>query len=100
MKFSPQSFYNWYRETLRNPKYRWWIVLGSLFYLFMPFDFLPDFIPGVGQLDDVAIMMLLVSEVSQMMIEGFKTRQATRTVANSGVSSPDEAVDVEAETVS
>jgi uncharacterized membrane protein YkvA (DUF1232 family) len=79
-----QAVYNWYRATLRNPKYRWWIVLGTIAYLVMPFDFLPDFIPFVGELDDIALFSLLVAEVSQIVIEKIKSRQpaAPTTVAN------------------
>lgn len=74
MNFSIQSFYNWYRNTLRNPKYRWWLILGSLAYLFSPIDIAPDFIPVVGLLDDAVILTLLVSEVSQMLAGRLKAR--------------------------
>ena len=77
MSFSIQSLYTWYRNTLRNPKYRWWIVLGTLAYLISPIDIAPDFLPIIGQIDDIAILTLLVSEVSQMAIEYAKSRQAT-----------------------
>jgi uncharacterized membrane protein YkvA (DUF1232 family) len=75
MNFSIQSVYGWYRNTLRNPKYRWWVILGTALYFIMPFDIAPDFLPIVGQLDDVFLLTLLVSEVSQMAIEGYKTRK-------------------------
>ncbi|MEH2327834.1 YkvA family protein [Nostoc sp.] len=75
MKFSIQSLYTWYRNVLRNPKYRWWVILGTLVYLVSPFDVLPDFIPVVGQIDDVFLLTLLVSEVSGLVIEGWKTRK-------------------------
>jgi uncharacterized membrane protein YkvA (DUF1232 family) len=75
MKNLVQSFYNWYRGSLRNPKYRWWIVLGTLGYLFSPIDIAPDFLPIVGWIDDAAITALLVSEVSQMFIDYVKLRQ-------------------------
>lgn len=75
MKNLVQSFYNWYRGTIRNPKYRWWIVLGTLAYLFSPIDIAPDFLPIVGWIDDAAVMALLVSEVSQIFIDYVKLRQ-------------------------
>ncbi len=75
MKFSIQSLYTWYRDVLRNPKYRWWVILGTLVYLVSPFDILPDFIPVVGQIDDVFLLTLLVSEVSGLVIEGWKARK-------------------------
>ncbi|MBW4498057.1 MAG: DUF1232 domain-containing protein [Scytonema hyalinum WJT4-NPBG1] len=75
MKFSIQSLYNWYRNLLRNPKYRWWVILGTLLYFVSPIDFLPDVFPIVGELDDVFLLTLLVTEVSGLMIEGFKERK-------------------------
>lgn len=83
MKFSVQSLYEWYRATLRNPKYRWWVILGTLVYLVSPFDVAPDFLPIVGQLDDVFLLTLLVTEVSGLVIEGFKSRQAKVDVSSS-----------------
>ncbi len=79
MNFSIQSLYSWYRNTLRNPKYRWWIVLGTIAYLISPFDIAPDFLPIIGQIDDVALLTLLVSEVSQIAIEYAKSRQGEKT---------------------
>lgn len=76
MSFSIQSVYNWYRNTLRNPKYRWWIVLGTLAYLISPIDISPDFIPIAGQIDDVAIAALLVTEISQIALDYYKARKA------------------------
>ena len=86
MNFSLQSVYNWYRNLLRNPKYRWWVVLGTLLYFVSPIDIAPDFIPIVGQLDDVFLLTLMVSEISQLVIEGAKARKAKSdtTAANTG----------------
>lgn len=71
--FGAQSIYDWYRDVIRNPKYRWWIIVGSLAYIISPIDIAPDFIPIIGQVDDVLIMTLLVSEVSQLLINRVKT---------------------------
>jgi len=76
MNFSIQAVYNWYRNLLRNPKYRWWVVLGTAFYFLLPFDVAPDFLPVVGQVDDVFLISLLVAEISQILIEGVKARKA------------------------
>jgi uncharacterized membrane protein YkvA (DUF1232 family) len=103
MNFSIQSVYNWYRETLRNPKYRWWIILGTLAYLVSPIDIAPDFLPVVGQIDDVAIAVLLISEVSQMAIDHFKSRQTEKDSASEATGTYSEGtartVDVEASSV-
>ncbi|MEW6493900.1 MAG: YkvA family protein [Cyanobacteriota bacterium] len=78
----PQSIYNWYRNALRNPKYRWWIILGSLLYVVSPIDISPDFIPIIGQIDDVVILTLLVSEVSQLLIDAAKSRKGEAVPSN------------------
>lgn len=66
------SIYNWYRNTLRHPKYRWWIIAGTLVYLISPIDIAPDFIPIVGEIDDLMLATLLVTELSQMFLGRFK----------------------------
>lgn len=64
-----------YRKGLRNTKYRWIIVLGTLAYLASPIDIAPDILPGIGWIDDGLIVTLLVSEVSHLMMENRKARQ-------------------------
>ena len=99
MNFSIQSVYNWYRDTIRNPKYRWWIILGSLLYLFSPIDIAPDFIPVIGWIDDTVILTLLIGEVSQMLTARLKsdakssdsaeTYNATTNASTTGASTVD-----------
>jgi len=76
MTISMKSIYDWYRGLIRNPKYRWWIILGSLVYLISPLDLSPDVLPIAGQIDDIAILTLLLAEVSQMAIEFFQHRRS------------------------
>jgi uncharacterized membrane protein YkvA (DUF1232 family) len=98
--FSIQSLYNWYRNTLRNPKYRWWMILGTLLYIFSPIDIAPDFIPFIGQIDDIAVLTLLVSEVSQLLIDGAKSRKGDKVASTSNSESTSEkTVDVDAVSV-
>jgi uncharacterized membrane protein YkvA (DUF1232 family) len=102
MNFSIQAVYGWYRNLLRNPKYRWWIILGTLVYFVSPIDIAPDFIPVIGELDDVFLMTLLVSEVSQMVLEGFKSRQDKSNVespTSAEATTPANTVDVDAVTI-
>ena len=104
MSNSIQSLYNWYRNTLRNPKYRWWIILGTLAYLFSPFDIAPDFLPVVGQIDDLAVLTLMIAEVSQMLVEYYKSRNSESVTAanpleNNTAANTSSTVDVEASTV-
>ncbi len=83
MKFSIQALYGWYRDLIRNPKYRWWVILGTALYFISPFDIAPDFIPIIGELDDAFLLTLLVSEVSQLVIEGYKARKGNTEVSDS-----------------
>lgn len=104
MSFSIQSLYNWYRNTIRNPKYRWWIILGTALYLLSPLDIIPDIFPIVGEIDDVALVTLLVSEMSQLLIERFKARQGESSVSGdtAATEAPNPAastIDVEASTL-
>lgn len=94
-----QVIYDWYRNTIRNPKYRWWIIAGTLLYILSPIDIAPDFIPIIGQLDDVVLITLLVSEVSQLLIDRVKTTQQQETaeaVADAQTKTSNAPVDVNA----
>lgn len=75
------AFTNWYRKLIRDSKYRWLIIAGTLLYLISPIDLLPDIIPIVGQIDDVLILTVLVSEVSQILIERINTIKNKKTEA-------------------
>ncbi len=78
-KFIGQPLFNWYRKLLRNSKYRWIVIVGSLLYLVSPIDFATDMIPVLGWIDDGVIVSILVAEVSQMAVEKLKQRKATST---------------------
>ena len=95
MNFSLSSLYEWYRSAIRHPKYRWWVILGTAIYLISPIDVAPDFIPVLGQLDDVVIAGLLFTELSQMLIGKLQARQDSKVATDSD----SETVDVDAETV-
>ncbi|WP_427160293.1 YkvA family protein [Aliinostoc sp. HNIBRCY26] len=99
MNFSIQSLYNWYRGLLRNPKFRWWAILGTIVYILSPIDIAPDFIPGLGQVDDVLLLTILVTEVSGLVIEGWKARKGEETTASTDSTSTDSTVDVDAVSV-
>lgn len=101
-----QGVYNWYRQLIRNPKYRWWVIGGTLFYLISPFDLLPEaFLPFIGEIDDLVILSFLVAEVTQLLGDRIKTvRDKDRkdapanTVADAGTA-PTTTVDVNAVSV-
>ncbi len=91
-----ESFYNWYRGAIRNPKYRWLVILGTTLYLVSPVDLLPDVIPVIGVIDDGIIAALLLTELSAVAVGYLKSRRGVD-VADSAVSTEDATViDVEA----
>jgi uncharacterized membrane protein YkvA (DUF1232 family) len=59
-----------YRLVLKHPKTP---VLAKVFlglaiaYVLMPFDLIPDFIPVIGQLDDLVVVPLLVYVALKMI---------------------------------
>ncbi|MCC5897383.1 MAG: DUF1232 domain-containing protein [Phormidium sp. GEM2.Bin31] len=90
----------WYRAILRNPKYRGWVILGTLLYLISPLDISPDVLPILGQVDDVAILFLLMSELWQMFREGFAPSEEIASDVNSTVKTPNDGDTVDVEAVS
>jgi uncharacterized membrane protein YkvA (DUF1232 family) len=75
-KFIGQPLYNWYRALLRNSKYRWIVIAGSLLYLVSPVDLATDLIPVLGWIDDGIVASVLVAEVSQILVDQLKNRKA------------------------
>jgi uncharacterized membrane protein YkvA (DUF1232 family) len=54
------AFYKRLQQHPQTPKLAkalLWLAIG---YLLMPFDLIPDFLPVIGQLDDVVIIPLLI----------------------------------------
>lgn len=78
MKFSPAAIYDLYRRGLRHPRYRWLIVGATLFYLVSPIDLLPEVFPVVGLVDDAALVMLLLTELSQIALDWTRSRRPSR----------------------
>ncbi len=60
---------------IKDPDVAWGkkaTAVGSLIYLISPLDAVPDFIPGGGLLDDVAVILF----VAQMLAESLKAYAA------------------------
>ena len=54
------AFYKRLQQHPQTPKFAkalLWLAIG---YLLMPFDLIPDFLPVIGQLDEVVIIPLLL----------------------------------------
>lgn len=93
--FSLESVYGWYRGLVANPKYRWWVIAGTMLYLFSPFDIAPDFIPFIGQIDDAIVVTLLATELAQVL----KERSSKFKQKKSGQNAPETAQSVDVRAV-
>ena len=96
------ALHSWYRKALKHTKYRWVVILGTLFYLVNPFDISPDFLPILGWIDDGLIASLLISEVSQIVSEELKRKQFfnNTTTEVETVLEPDDVTTINVEAVS
>lgn len=72
------SLVNWYRQSIRNPRYGWLVVAASLVYLFSPFDLSPDFIPILGQIDDIVIITVLATELLNIISSSWSPPDASK----------------------
>jgi uncharacterized membrane protein YkvA (DUF1232 family) len=59
----------WFTKLIRNSKYRWLVILGSLVYLVSPLDISPDVFPIIGWIDDGLLATIVVTELSQIALE-------------------------------
>ncbi|MDX2097398.1 MAG: YkvA family protein [Leptolyngbyaceae cyanobacterium bins.59] len=100
MNFSIQAVYNWYRSIIRNPKYRWWVIAGTILYLISPFDIAPDFLPIIGQVDDVVLLTLLVTEISSLLADRLRARKGDETPIATADASPSQNSTVDVDAVS
>lgn len=107
MKTSAQQTFikglrNWYRNAIRNSKYRWLVVVGSLLYLVSPLDISPDVFPIIGWLDDGIIATLLVTEVSQLLFEQINAskKKNQQETASADTATTAQVIDVEAVSIS
>jgi len=54
------SFIRLYWRLFRDPRVSVLpkaLLVGALVYVALPFDLIPDFIPGIGQIDDLVIFL-------------------------------------------
>jgi uncharacterized membrane protein YkvA (DUF1232 family) len=92
--FPLESLYNWYRDLVANPKYRWWVIAGTLVYLLSPIDIAPDFIPFIGQIDDAIVVTLLATELAQVLRD-----RSSKTKANKAKTVETEPTSIEVEAI-
>ena len=58
-------------STYKLEKKTWLIIAGALAYAVLPVDVIPDFIPGVGFIDDVFVLSVAMKSIKDE-IERYK----------------------------
>ena len=54
------------------------IAVGALGYLLLPLDLVPDFIPGVGLLDDIATMSAAITSIGRYVTDDIRIKAKER----------------------
>lgn len=92
----------WFTNLIRNSKYRWLVILGSLIYLVSPIDISPDVFPVIGWIDDGLLASIVVTELAQLVIENRRKKpgEVTQQAASSAATADGPTIDVESFTVS
>lgn len=45
----------------------WAIIAGALAYVVLPIDVIPDFIPGLGWIDDIFVLTMVTKQLSDVI---------------------------------
>lgn len=96
-----KPFMNWYRQLLRNSKYRWVVLFGTLVYLVSPIDIAPDMFPVLGWLDDGLIATIAITEITQILLDRKRNlRQVDEAIAmTKSVDSSGKVIDIDSAAV-
>jgi uncharacterized membrane protein YkvA (DUF1232 family) len=95
-----QPILDGYRQLVRNSKYRWVVLLGTLVYLVSPIDISPDVFPVVGWIDDGLIATIAITEVTQLMLDRKRNLRAATQAKSSTTASEATVVDVDSIVIS
>lgn len=89
----------WFRSLLRNSKYRWLVILGSVIYLVSPLDISPDVFPIIGWIDDGLLATIVVAELSQMATDR-RRKRVQQANQNTDAQDHEKVIDIESVSVS
>ncbi|MEB3831039.1 YkvA family protein [Phormidium sp. CCY1219] len=96
MKLPIQAITNLYRNALRNPKYRWGVILATLIYLISPIDIAPDLIPLLGQIDDIALLLLFLTSITEAIAQWMDNQKRDREASGTSPNTDSQTIDVDA----
>jgi uncharacterized membrane protein YkvA (DUF1232 family) len=69
----------WAAQDPRTPPWARRAIYAGLAYFIVPFDLIPDFLPGVGYTDDAATLLLTLFAVSAYVPRDVKIRARAKT---------------------
>ena len=70
---------DYFKGTYRDVSFKSILIfLAGLIYIISPFDFIPDYIPGLGQIDDVVILAFCLFLLEKDLLKYEKWRQEKR----------------------
>ena len=85
---------SWWRQVVQNLRLAWRLMkdpsvplgfklipLVALLYVLVPTDFVPDFIPGLGQVDDLTVLLLglklFIDVCPGGIVEGYQAQMSS-----------------------
>ncbi|MBF2035897.1 MAG: DUF1232 domain-containing protein [Leptolyngbyaceae cyanobacterium T60_A2020_046] len=81
MNWISRIVFDGYRRLLLHPRYGVWVLVASLAYLISPIDLSPDLLPLLGQIDDVALLILMATAASQWLSQRFSAQEEAASTA-------------------
>jgi uncharacterized membrane protein YkvA (DUF1232 family) len=65
----------WYQFLIRNPRTRTLAIILTLVYFISPIDFIPDFIPFLGWIDDALLASIFFGELLMLLQNSMNNRR-------------------------
>lgn len=66
MRIPGTVLYQAFRRGIQNPHLRPWLIAGTLAYVLSPIDLLPSFFLGIGEIDDLILVGVLITELAKL----------------------------------
>jgi uncharacterized membrane protein YkvA (DUF1232 family) len=58
-----------YHKAFRNENTRFLVIIVTIIYILSPIDIIPDFIFGIGLIDDILLMIMFITELLTLFVE-------------------------------